>query len=96
MIEFFLDISKAILESDVDPSAAALPENFAAGFSEDSLIQAFVSAPKTPEELEKEFPAREPDRNKETGGLGAKSARPSAYKAILPDQQIYFRSSSEI
>ena len=67
LIEFFLDISKAILESDVDPSAAALPENFAAGFSEDSLIQAFVNAPKTPEELEKEFPAREPDRNKETG-----------------------------
>lgn len=67
LIEFFLDISKAILESDVDPSAAALPENFAAGFSEDSLIQAFVNAPKTPEELEKEFPAKEPDRNKETG-----------------------------
>lgn len=67
LIEFFLDISKAILESDVDPNAAALPENFAAGFSEDSLIQAFVNAPKTPEELEREFPAKEPDRNKETG-----------------------------
>ena len=69
LIEFFLDISKAILESDVDPNAAALPENFAAGFSEDSLIQAFANAPKTPEELERKFDTSEgqPDRNKETG-----------------------------
>ena len=66
LIEFFLDISKAILESDVDPSAAALPENFAAGFSEDSLIQRCERS-KNARRTGKGIPAREPDRNKETG-----------------------------
>lgn len=68
LIGFFLDLSKAIMESEVDPDAAAIPDGFVKGFSEDSLIRAFANIPKTPEELEKEFPSKEtPDRNKETG-----------------------------
>lgn len=68
LINFFLDISKAIIESDVDPDAPAIPESFVNNFSEDSLIQAFKNAPKTPAELEKEFPpVDETSVNKETG-----------------------------
>lgn len=56
LIEFFLEVSKAIMESDADPNAPAVPDSFVPGFSEDTLIQAFGSVPKTPEELEKKFP----------------------------------------
>lgn len=56
LIEFFLEVSKAIIESDADPNAPAVPDSFVPGFSEDTLIQAFGSVPKTPEELEKKFP----------------------------------------
>ena len=61
LIEFFLEVSKAIIESDADPNAPAAPDNFVPGFSEDTLIQAFGSVPKTPEELEKKFPPVDSD-----------------------------------
>lgn len=56
LIEFFLEVSKAIIEIDADPNGPAVPDSFVPGFSEDTLIQAFGSVPKTPEELEKKFP----------------------------------------
>ncbi|SHO50164.1 helix-turn-helix domain-containing protein [Anaerocolumna xylanovorans] len=57
LIEFFLEVSKAILESEADPNAPAFTEGCVPTFSQDSLIQAFRdSVPKTPEELEKKFP----------------------------------------
>ncbi len=65
LIEFFLEVSKAIIESDADPNAPAVPDSFVPGFSEDTLIQAFGSVPKTPEELEKKFPPVDSD-----GGQG--------------------------
>lgn len=61
LIEFFLEVSKAIIESDADPNAPAVPDSFVPGFSEDTLIQAFGSVPKTPEELEKKFPPVDSD-----------------------------------
>lgn len=61
LIEFFLEVSKAIIESDADPNAPAVPDGFVPGFSEDTLIQAFGSVPKTPEELEKKFPPVDSD-----------------------------------
>lgn len=61
LIEFFLEVSKAITESDADPNAPAVPDSFVPGFSEDTLIQAFGSVPKTPEELEKKFPPVDSD-----------------------------------
>ena len=61
LIEFFLEVSKAIIESDADPNAPAAPDSFVPGFSEDTLIQAFGSVPKTPEELEKKFPPVDSD-----------------------------------
>lgn len=57
LINFFLDVSKAIIENETNPSTPVMPDNFVAGISEDSLIQAFRDGvPKTPEELEKQFP----------------------------------------
>lgn len=56
LIEFFLEVSKAILESDSDTNTPAVHENYVRGFSEDSLIKAFESVPKTPQELENDFP----------------------------------------
>ena len=61
LIEFFLEVSKAIIESDADPNTPAVPDGFVPGFSEDTLIQAFGSVPKTPEELEKKFPPVDSD-----------------------------------
>ena len=61
LIEFFLEVSKAIIESDADPNAPSVPDSFVPGFSEDTLIQAFGSVPKTPEELEKKFPPVDSD-----------------------------------
>lgn len=55
LIGFFLEVAKAIAESDADPNAPAIPDGYVPGFSEDSLIQAF-NLPKTPEDLEKKFP----------------------------------------
>lgn len=62
LIDFFVDVSKAIIESDSDPNASAFPEGTYAGFSEDLAVQVFremrecQEIPKTPEELEKKFP----------------------------------------
>ena len=56
LIEFFLEVSKAILESEADPNASAIPDNYVSSFSEDSLVQAFGNNPKTYQELEKNFP----------------------------------------
>jgi transcriptional regulator with XRE-family HTH domain len=55
LIGFFLEVAKAIAESDADPNAPAIPDSYAPGFSEDLLIQAF-NLPKTPDDLEKKFP----------------------------------------
>ena len=67
LIEFFLEVSKAILESEADPDASAMPENYVCGFSEDSLIQAIGNVPKTPQELEKNFPPVDGSDNSKTG-----------------------------
>lgn len=68
LIDFFLEVSKAILECEANPDAAAVPKSFVPGFSQDLLIQAFRdNVPKTPEDLEKEFPPVEPDGNSKTG-----------------------------
>lgn len=67
LIEFFLEVSKAILESEADPNASAMPENYVGGFSEDSLIQAIGNVPKTPQELEKNFPPVDGSDNSKTG-----------------------------
>lgn len=67
LIDFFLEVSKAILESDSDPDVPSVPESFDPNFSSDSLVQAFRNAPKTPEELERLFPPVDPEGKKETG-----------------------------
>lgn len=67
LIEFFLEVSKAILESEADPNASAVPGNYVGRFSEDSLIQAFENVPKTPQELEKNFPPVDGSDNSKTG-----------------------------
>lgn len=67
LIEFFLEVSKAILESEADPDASEMPENYVGGFSEDSLIQAIGNVPKTPQELEKNFPPVDGSDNSKTG-----------------------------
>ena len=67
LIEFFLEVSKAILESEADPDVSAMPENYVGGFSEDSLIQAIGNVPKTPQELEKNFPPVDGSGNSKTG-----------------------------
>lgn len=56
LIDFLLDVSKAIIESEADPNGQAVPDNYVGGFSEDSLIQAFKNVPKSAEELEAKFP----------------------------------------
>lgn len=57
LIDFFLEISKAIIESEADSDAPAIPDNYIPGFSEDSLIKAFGgTVPKTPQELEEKYP----------------------------------------
>ncbi len=66
LIDFCMEVSKAIMESDSDPNAAAFPEGAYAGFSEDLAVQVFremrehQGIPKTPEELEKKFPPVDP------------------------------------
>ena len=67
LIEFFLEVSKAILESETNPDASTMPENYVGGFSEDSLIQAIGNVPKTPQELEKNFPPVDGSDNSKTG-----------------------------
>ena len=65
LIDFFVDVSKAIMESS-DPNAPAFPEGAYSGFSEDLAVQVFremrehQGIPKTPEELEKKFPPVDP------------------------------------
>lgn len=59
LIEFFLEVSKAILEGKLKSSST---EN-----CEDSLLQAFTNIPKTPEDLEKEYPPQKTHKNIETG-----------------------------
>lgn len=70
LIDFFMEISKAIMESEADPRKAALPEGTYTGFSEDQAVQIFQhmksQIPRTPEELERKYPPAEPDR-KESG-----------------------------
>ena len=62
LIDFCMEVSKAIIESDSDPNAPAFPEGAYSGFSEDLAVQVFremrdrQGIPKTPEELEKKFP----------------------------------------
>ncbi len=66
LIDFCMEVSKAIMESDSDPNAAAFPEGAYSGFSEDLAVQVFremrehQGIPKTPEELEKKFPPVDP------------------------------------
>ena len=67
LIEFFLEVSKAILESEADSDVSAMPENYVGGFSEDSLIQAIGNVPKTPQELENNFPPVDGSGNSKTG-----------------------------
>lgn len=73
LINFFLDVSKAIIESS-DPNAPAFPEGAYSGFSEDLAVQVFremrdrQGIPKTPEELEKKFPPVDPGAEKSDAG----------------------------
>lgn len=73
LIDFFFDVSKAIMESS-DPNAQAFPEGAYAGFSEDLAVQAFremrerQEIPKTPDELEKKFPPVDPERKESDAG----------------------------
>lgn len=68
LIDFFLEVSKAIIESDADPAAPATPDGFIPGFSNDSVVRAFGGIPKTPEELEESFPpVKGPDGESKTG-----------------------------
>lgn len=67
LIEFFLEVSKAILESEADPNASAMPDNYVSSFSEDSLVQAFGNNPKTYQELEKNFPPVKSVDDSQTG-----------------------------
>lgn len=73
LIDFFLDVSKAIMESS-DPNALAFPEGAYAGFSEDMAVQIFhemrehQGIPKTPEELEKKFPPMDPGAEESDAG----------------------------
>ena len=66
LIDFCMEVSKAIIESDSDPNAPAFPEGAYSGFSEDLAVQVFremrehQGIPKTPEELEKKFPPVDP------------------------------------
>lgn len=74
LIDFFVDVSKAIIESDSDPNAPAFPEGAYSGFSEDLAVQVFremrdrQGIPKTPEELEKKFPPVDPGAEKSDAG----------------------------
>lgn len=73
LINFFLDVSKAIIESS-DPNAPAFPEGAYSGFSEDLAVQVFremrdrQGIPKTPEELEKNFPPVDSERKESDAG----------------------------
>lgn len=67
LIDFFLEISKAIIESESDPDAPASPDNYVPGFSEDSLIKAFGAVPKTPQELEEMCPPADGSDETKTG-----------------------------
>lgn len=68
LIDFFMEISKAIMESEADPHKAALPEGTYTGFSEDQAVQIFqhMKSQIPREELERKYPPAEPDR-KESG-----------------------------
>lgn len=72
LIDFFMEISKAIMESEADPHKAALPEGTYTGFSEDQAVQIFQhmknQIPRTPEELESKYPPMEPDRKESDAG----------------------------
>lgn len=72
LIDFFMEISKAIMESEADPHKAALPEGTYTGFSEDQAVQIFQhmksQIPRTPEELESKYPPVEPDRKESDAG----------------------------
>lgn len=73
LIDFFFDVSKAIMESS-DPNAPAFPEGAYSGFSEDLAVQVFremrdrQGIPKTPEELEKKFPPADSEREESDAG----------------------------
>ena len=74
LIDFCMEVSKAIIESDSDPNAPAFPEGAYSGFSEDLAVQVFremrdrQGIPKTPEELEKKFPPVDPGAEKSDAG----------------------------
>ena len=72
LIDFFMEISKAIMESETDPHESALPEGTYTGFSEDQAVQIFQhmksQIPRTPEELESKYPPVEPDRKESDAG----------------------------
>ena len=74
LIDFCMEVSKAIIESDSDPNAPAFPEGAYTGFSEDLAVQVFremrdrQGIPKTPEELEKKFPPVDPGAEKSDAG----------------------------
>lgn len=74
LIDFCMEVSKAIIESDSDPNAPAFPEGAYSGFSEDLAVQVFremrdrQGIPKTPEELEKKFPPVDSEREESDAG----------------------------
>ena len=74
LIDFCMEVSKAIIESDSDPNAPAFPEGAYSGFSEDLAVQVFremrdrQGIPKTPEELEKKFPPVDSKREESDAG----------------------------
>lgn len=74
LIDFCMEVSKAIIESDSDPNAPAFPEGAYSGFSEDLAVQVFremrdrQGIPKTPEELEKNFPPVDSERKESDAG----------------------------
>lgn len=56
-IDLCLEIAAAITEDETDPYAKGYNESYDYNqFSEDKLIQTYRNMPKTPEQLEKDFP----------------------------------------
>jgi len=74
LIDFCMEVSKAIIESDSDPNAVAFPEGAYSGFSEDLAVQVFremrdhQGIPKTPDEMEKKFPPVDPSAEESDAG----------------------------
>lgn len=67
VLSFLLDVSEALINSDIELKSLASEPNNNENL-ENSIIQAFDKAPKTPSDLEKLFPPVEPPkRNTETG-----------------------------